>query len=352
MARLPTSERLPQRQQIRGDDPHSFPSLRGPTLVRSLRDATSKTVLADAELTIVARLFATWLSRVTLVTADYRPEHISYRLSLQRTTIRFEPSSDDHFNNRDVSGVGAVAKKLPVVDGIFSFRNNDFQVKLANGNIDVVFLRRSVKRGREKAPYHSPNTNLSPPSSVANDRETSSTDLPVGDSGDRSGGSLELSVAFIMAAANRMDAGQRQKLSEAAQRIEARLPLGDLDVPLHQLPDEERLTAPRALWTDRLKFPELATLSVPDFVLEVYGPRLGKGFTQADIRKLDPSLYNAIQRYPEGTWPESVDLPTLEDWNHRQLTTMGLTRWLESPELRKWLSIASSRAQRLDRKLD
>lgn len=58
----------------------------------------------------------------------------------------------------------------------------------------------------------------------------------------------------------------------------------------------------------------------PEFVKRVYGPWLGEGLTRAHMRKLDPTLYQAITNWlsrPGNEWPADVDLPTLKEQNDR-----------------------------------
>lgn len=179
--------------------------------------------------------------------------------------------------------------------------------------------------------------------------ERSLTDDSTEDAKEDPNDQRELTRKFLLSALESMSESQLRSIEEAARNI--LLAEEKVLVPLPQLEEGERLRAPRALWKERRNYPELAKLSVPDFIVAVYGEggdgRIGKGFTQADLKKIDPSLYNALQKLPAGSWPKHVDLPTLEEWNQRQLDALGLTQLIERPELRKWLAVASGRAQRL-----
>jgi hypothetical protein len=55
-----------------------------------------------------------------------------------------------------------------------------------------------------------------------------------------------------------------------------------------------------------------------DFVARVYANFLGKGLTTGDLRKHDINLYTAVMRAKsKGTWPETVDLPTAEEYSQK-----------------------------------
>lgn len=61
----------------------------------------------------------------------------------------------------------------------------------------------------------------------------------------------------------------------------------------------------------------------PDFITRVYGEWLGHGLTRAHIRKLDPSLYQAIDNWSrKNPWPDDVDLPTVKEQNAREIAAL------------------------------
>jgi len=62
----------------------------------------------------------------------------------------------------------------------------------------------------------------------------------------------------------------------------------------------------------------------PDFIRRVYGEWLGKGFTRATLRHLDPPLARAVDNWLRtNEMPADIDLPTLKEQN---------TRWVDRVE--------------------
>ncbi|HEV7248825.1 MAG TPA: hypothetical protein VGN93_17755 [Shinella sp.] len=69
-------------------------------------------------------------------------------------------------------------------------------------------------------------------------------------------------------------------------------------------------------WLDRKDHNRLKELSPEAFISTIYGERLGRGFTQADLRTADPSLYSALHRWLADPKNQlSINLPTLAQWN-------------------------------------
>lgn len=93
-----------------------------------------------------------------------------------------------------------------------------------------------------------------------------------------------------------------------------------------------------------------------DFIRSVYGDRLGLGFTQADLKACDQSLYFALHQWLQksdpntgqrNTVPPDVDLPNIEDWNARRLIQLRLFPSSIDVNERKRLSfVVASRIQR------
>lgn len=78
--------------------------------------------------------------------------------------------------------------------------------------------------------------------------------------------------------------------------------------------------APPATWKEHKQPGE----TPPSFVRRVYGEWLGKGFTRATLRHLDPPLAQAMTNWlRHNQMPADVDLPTLKEQN---------TRWVERIE--------------------
>ena len=78
-------------------------------------------------------------------------------------------------------------------------------------------------------------------------------------------------------------------------------------------------------WLKRKDHPALRSANPEQFIEKVYGDRLGRGFTQADLRTADMSLYSALHRWlAENTL--SIDLPTLAQWNDRQIQSNAMDR--------------------------
>ncbi|MDO9223612.1 MAG: hypothetical protein Q7U20_07860 [Caulobacter sp.] len=56
----------------------------------------------------------------------------------------------------------------------------------------------------------------------------------------------------------------------------------------------------------------------PDFIRRHYAPWLGKGLRRADLRQLDPSLYDALRQHLlKHEMPADIDLPTIQEFNDR-----------------------------------
>jgi len=130
----------------------------------------------------------------------------------------------------------------------------------------------------------------------------------------------------------------RADMVEAAEDIlaafqSAAAPKKGLDI----LPPELLRAKPgdHLLWLNRDKKKKETP---PEFIERVYGEdglgRLGRGFTQADLKACDRSLYLALHRWlhttdpTTGDWyamPPSLDLPTQKEWNDRRLAAAGLS---------------------------
>ena len=82
---------------------------------------------------------------------------------------------------------------------------------------------------------------------------------------------------------------------------------------------KERRAEPAVRWLDRKSFSTLRKLNPQEFVARVYSERLGRGFTQADLRNVDPSLYTAIHRWMTEGNALTIELPTLAQWNTQQI---------------------------------
>jgi hypothetical protein len=66
------------------------------------------------------------------------------------------------------------------------------------------------------------------------------------------------------------------------------------------------------------KVDRAAVETPPQFIKRIYGEWLGKGFTRADLRRLDPPLSQALDNWlRKNTMPEDIDLPTLKQQNDR-----------------------------------
>lgn len=95
------------------------------------------------------------------------------------------------------------------------------------------------------------------------------------------------------------------------------------DDVLYLLPKEERRRPGYILWTQRKNDPLTAMASIPEFILRVYGYRLRRGFTQADLKAADRSLYLALHQWLK-TNKLPFDLPTQREWNDHQMRLLGL----------------------------
>lgn len=63
----------------------------------------------------------------------------------------------------------------------------------------------------------------------------------------------------------------------------------------------------------------------PAFIMRVYAPWLGTGFTQADLKARDPKLYMALHNWLRtNPLPAELDLPTKRERNDAELAAHGL----------------------------
>jgi hypothetical protein len=91
------------------------------------------------------------------------------------------------------------------------------------------------------------------------------------------------------------------------------------------LGEKARRKPPKQKWLDRDRS---LNQTPPDFIRDVYGDRLGRGFTQADLKACDKSCYDALHQWLRRTnpstgkqnhIPSNVDLPSVVDWNARRV---------------------------------
>lgn len=117
------------------------------------------------------------------------------------------------------------------------------------------------------------------------------------------------------------NADRRDFLAELGSLIEE-FYSSDLLAP--EKPQEEETDLPTqapALWLERENRKE----TPPEFIKREYAPWLGRGLTQAHIRRLDKSLYMALHKWLQShDWPADLDLPTRKELNDRQLAAAGL----------------------------
>jgi hypothetical protein len=86
-----------------------------------------------------------------------------------------------------------------------------------------------------------------------------------------------------------------------------------------------RRRAPKQKWLKR----DRSLKQTPvEFIRETYADRIGRGFTQADLKACDKSCYDALHQWLRKTdpltgkqnrIPPNLDLPTVEDWNARRV---------------------------------
>ncbi|OJJ12952.1 hypothetical protein BKI51_02480 [Alphaproteobacteria bacterium AO1-B] len=113
---------------------------------------------------------------------------------------------------------------------------------------------------------------------------------------------------FIQEITSRLSELDTESLSSEWRRI-----CVDHDIdPIELLSEEELLAEPKLLWKQRDKSRKL---NPAQFILEVYGSRLGKGFTRAHIKALDRSLYEILAQWlRQNEMPNEVYLPSKSDW--------------------------------------
>ncbi|WP_448044371.1 hypothetical protein [Bradyrhizobium liaoningense] len=91
------------------------------------------------------------------------------------------------------------------------------------------------------------------------------------------------------------------------------------------LSEKVRRKAPKQKWLNR----DRSLKQTPvEFIRETYADRLGRGFTQADLKACDKSCYDALHQWLRRTdpltgkqnrIPPNLDLPSVEDWNARRV---------------------------------
>jgi hypothetical protein len=116
----------------------------------------------------------------------------------------------------------------------------------------------------------------------------------------------------------------------------------------HNAPD----SAPQ-LWRNR---PRSSPETPIDFISRVYGDYIGKGLTQADIRRLDFELYRSLQNWKQRYgWPKEFDLPTKQQSNtamlagHAHLSPTTIRRGLAGLKSETRLyDVARKRLRKLD----
>jgi hypothetical protein len=137
------------------------------------------------------------------------------------------------------------------------------------------------------------------------------------------------------------------------------LDVGPTDFPYPVLPSSyvlsegTRRKAPKQKWLER----DRALRQTPvEFIQAVYSDLLGRGFTQADLKACDKSLYDALHQWLQKTDPETgrrnavpadLDLPSIEDWNARRVRQLRLYPNSIDDEERQRLSyVVAGRAYR------
>lgn len=121
--------------------------------------------------------------------------------------------------------------------------------------------------------------------------------------------------------------------------------------------EEVRRKPAKNLWLRRDKSKKIDPVQ---FIRTNYRQRLGRGFTQADLKEADPSLYGALhqwlQKYDRITGkrnrlPKDMDLPTLEEWNERRLKQLEFEpNSIDSQERARLLLVSAGRALRASQK--
>ncbi|MDO8381016.1 hypothetical protein [Phenylobacterium sp.] len=105
-------------------------------------------------------------------------------------------------------------------------------------------------------------------------------------------------------------------------------------------------TAAPASWASD----KLAGETPPSFIKRHYDPWLGEGLTRADIRRLDPKLYEALANWlKRHSMPDDLDLPTLREQNDRWVDRVeqdGLAAMPSAPRDLARLGMAMSRRAR------
>lgn len=82
----------------------------------------------------------------------------------------------------------------------------------------------------------------------------------------------------------------------------------------------EKTSLSKVFWKDRGA--ENRRMSPCEFVVENY-PSYGDDLTQADVRKFDPSLYQALHNWKRRTgWPDSFLLPTKSESISQELSAL------------------------------
>ncbi|WP_141686838.1 hypothetical protein [Bradyrhizobium sp. LMTR 3] len=96
------------------------------------------------------------------------------------------------------------------------------------------------------------------------------------------------------------------------------------------LSEKARRKAPKQKWPARDRSLKQTPVS---FIRTVYSDRLGRGFTQADLKACDKSCYDALHQWLRRIDPETgkqnrippdVDLPSVEDWNARRVRQLRM----------------------------
>lgn len=91
-----------------------------------------------------------------------------------------------------------------------------------------------------------------------------------------------------------------------------------IDETLRGLTPQMPNVAPK-LWMDR----PARQKDPVQFVVDTYGDFLGMGLAQADIRRLDPQLYAALQNWKHRKgWPAGFSLPTRKEVNDEQIASL------------------------------